>query len=144
MDKEKNINVIALAIHPKYAHAIISGEKKVEFRRNGVPRNITHILIYSTKPDQKIIGYCEVNDIVVATIQSLWKNFGKVGLINRDLFLSYYENYNQGTCYILKNPKKFKNPIPLNKCNLFKSPPQSFVYISSSEWKNIKRKLLVD
>ena len=41
-----------------YAHAILSGKKTVEFRRNGVPSNIQKIVIYSTNHDQKLLGYC--------------------------------------------------------------------------------------
>jgi len=60
MDKNKTKHVIALAINPVYAHAILSGKKTVEFRRNGVPTAIKNIVIYSTKPDQKLLGYCDV------------------------------------------------------------------------------------
>ena len=140
MDKRKNRNVIALSINPRYAHAFFSGEKTVEFRRNGTPVDITHIVVYSTSPDQKILGYCEVRDCVIAPPQILWRDFGKHGFINQDDFFSYYEGYPIGKCYLLKNPLMFLRPLPLTKCQSFSRSPQSFAYVTNNEWNNLKRK----
>ena len=64
--------MIALAINPVYARAILSGKKTVEFRRNGVPSNIRKIVIYSTKPDQELLGYCDVKECIVNSPEKLW------------------------------------------------------------------------
>ena len=140
MDKRKNRKVIALSIHPQYAHAILSGEKTVEFRRNGTPTDITHIVVYSTNPDQMILGYCEVNKCIEGPPVNLWKDFGKCGVINEKDFFSYYNDYEIGKCYLIKNPRLFLRPITLDKCQSFSTSPQSFVYVTNNEWKNLKRK----
>ena len=44
MDKRKTKDVVAIAIKPVFAHAILSGEKTVEFRKNGAPTNIKSIV----------------------------------------------------------------------------------------------------
>lgn len=140
MVKNKTKHVITLAINPIYAHAILSGKKTVEFRRNGVPSEIQKIVIYSTKPDQKIIGYCDVSRCVVDSPENLWQYFGDLGFISYDDFKNYYKGYEVGKCYILENPQIFKSPLPLEKCKTFSAPPQSFAYLDKNEWRNFRRR----
>lgn len=143
MDKGKNRNVIAIAIKPKFAHAILTGQKSVEFRRNGAPKDISHLVLYSTKPDQKILGYCEVRKCIVDTPNKLWENYGKYGFINKKDFKFYYEGYDIGRCYIINKSFEFLRPVPVFKCKSFKSAPQSFVYLEQNEWINFKRKKFI-
>jgi predicted transcriptional regulator len=135
-------NVIVLATKPNYAHAIISGEKKVEFRRNGTPINIKYIVVYSTTPDQQIIGYCEVATCVVASPQTLWEKYGTQGCISRKNFFIYYRGVTKGKCYIINKPQRFAKPILLKNCWSFSRAPQSFAYICKDEWQRLKRKKL--
>lgn len=132
--------MITLAINPVYAHAILSGEKTVEFRRNGVPSEIQKIVIYSTKPDQKIIGYCDVSMCVVDSPENLWQHFGNLGFISHNDFTNYYKGYEVGKCYMLKIPQILKNPLPLEKCKTFSAAPQSFAYLDKNEWRNLRRR----
>ena len=132
--------MITLAINPIYAHAILSGKKTVEFRRNGVPSEIQKIVIYSTKPDQKIIGYCDVSKCVVDSPENLWQHFGDLGFISHNDFNNYYKGYEVGKCYILKNPRIFKNPLTLEKCKTLSVAPQSFAYLDKNEWRNFRRR----
>lgn len=140
MDSRKTKKVIAVAISPKYAHAILSGKKSVEFRRNGTPTDILYIVLYSTNPEQKIIGYCEVNSCVVEPTQVLWRDFGKYGFIDEDAFNDYYKGQDTGKCYLITKSFKFTRPVSLSNCKSFTSAPQSFVYMKKTEWRNLKRK----
>lgn len=129
-----------MAVNPKYSRAILSGEKRVEFRRNGVPSDIKTIVLYSTKPDQKILGYCDVKGCIVDAPDKLWQNYGKFGFITRRDFKKYYNGYEVGKCFILDNPKKFCNPIPINRCKTLSTAPQSFAYLEKNEWRNFRRR----
>lgn len=140
MDKNKTKHVIALAINPVYAHAILAGKKTVEFRRNGVPSNIQKIVIYSTKPDQTILGYCDVSRCIVDSPDNLWRDFGELGYICYQDFYGYYEGYDVGKCYLIENPQILMSPLPLEKCKTFNTPPQSFTYLHKNEWRNLKRR----
>lgn len=140
MDKGKNRNVIAVAITPEFGHAILSGEKSVEFRRNGAPIDITHMVLYSTLPEQKLIGYCEVRHCVVASPQIIWREYGRFGCISEEAFLSYYAGENIGKCYIIEKAFRFVRPIALSQCKSFSRAPQSFVYVDRAEWRNLRRK----
>jgi len=137
-------DVVVFAIKPYYSHAIMSGKKSVEFRRNGTPTNVKHIVVYSTSPDQQIIGYCEVIECVVASPHTLWRKYGAQGGISRKDFFTYYEGVTKGKCYVLKKPQKFSRPILLKDCWSFSKAPQSFVYLLKDEWKRLKRKKLLE
>lgn len=140
MHKNIDRNVIVLAIKPHYANAIMCGKKKVEFRRNGTPVNIKYIVFYSTSPDKKIIGYCEVIKCDVSSPQILWKKYGVHGGILRKEFFKYYAGINNGKCYIIRKPRKFTRPILQKDFWSISTVPQSFAYLNKDEWKRLKRK----
>ncbi len=140
MDQRKTKHIIILAVNPIYARAILSGEKTVEFRRNGIPSEIKKIVIYSTKPDQIILGYCDVKECIIDSPDNLWKLYGGQGFINKKDFSTYYQGYEIGKCYILDNPKIFYNPITLNKCKTLSVAPQSFAYLNKNDWRNFRRR----
>jgi predicted transcriptional regulator len=118
----------------------MSGEKKVEFRRKGTPINVEHIVVYSTSPDQQIIGHCEVLKCVVASPHTLWRKYGAQGGISQNDFFLYYKGVTEGKCYILTKPQRYVRPILLKDCWSFSRPPQSFAYLLKNEWKRLKRK----
>jgi len=142
MDKAKTTDVIALSIKPVYANAILSGEKTVEFRKNGIPIEVKTIVLYSTQPEQKIVGYFDIKCCEVAPPSELWEKYGKFGHISFDDFNSYYKGKNWGKCFLVEGVYKFKRSIPLNRCKSFSKSPQSFAYLLKTEWKNMKRKKL--
>lgn len=140
MDQKKDRNVIILAIHPSYAHAVMSGNKTVEYRRNGVPVTVTHIVIYSTSPDQKILGFCEVVSCVEASPKELWNKFGLQGHISHAQFNAYFKGCAKGKCYVLSNPQIFSTPLLLKDCWSLSRPPQSFAYLTKNEWQRLKKR----
>lgn len=125
---------------PKFAYAILSGDKSVEFRRNGIPKEVSHMVLYSIKPEQKVIGYCEVKNCILDSPQALWRAFGKYGWISENDFYSYFENQSVGKCYLIEKSFAFIRPVPLSMCKSFSKSPQSFVYMNQNEWTNMKRK----
>ena len=117
-----------LSIKPIYAHAILNRKKKVEFRKQSFKRDIEKVYIYSSAPDQKILGYFTIQEIVSDTPQSLWKKFGHVGSIDKDSFFQYYNNHRIGYSYVIQKSVRFRIPIdPRLKFDKFVAP-QSFLY----------------
>lgn len=140
MNKTKMTDVIIIPIKPVYANAILSGEKTVEFRKNKIPTNIKTMVLYSTKQEQKIVGYFNVKDCEVAPPDELWRKYGRVGHISFNDFNSYYKGKKLGKCFLVKDVYQFKTPILLENCASISKAPQSFAYLLQSEWKYIKRK----
>lgn len=142
MAKKQDSNVIILSIHPQYIDAIFHGQKLVEFRKNGTPADIEHIIFYSTSPDQLILGYSGINRCVVASPKTLWEQFNAIGGIEKPAYDHYFKGSKRGKCFVLDQPCKLLNPMSISSLGL-KGPPQSFSYISRTIWQKVKRRKLV-
>lgn len=121
------MNVI-LSIKPKYANAILNGEKKVEFRKLVFKKEIKRVYIYSSSPEQRIIGYFTIDNIVSDTPKKLWQKFKQVGSINEDDFFEYFANKEIGYSINIKTYSRFKKAI--NPKDIFENfvAPQSYMY----------------
>ncbi len=121
------MNVI-LSIKPHYAHSILSGKKKVEFRKAKFKSEVKKIYIYSSAPDQRIIGYFLVKEILSDKPANLWNKYNEVGSISKEDFFEYYSDKEIGYSILIDKVFKFKNPI--DPKTLFENftPPQSFCY----------------
>jgi predicted transcriptional regulator len=119
---------VLLSIKPKYANAILAGEKLVEFRKLVFKKPIERVYIYSSAPEQRIIGYFIIEDIIADTPKELWKQFNKVGSIAEEDFFEYFANKKIGYSIKIKSVNRFrksKNPKEIFE-NFF--PPQSYMY----------------
>jgi len=119
---------VLLSIKPKYARAILAGEKEVEFRKTRFAKQVEKVYIYSSSPDQKILGHFVIENIIADTPEKLWKKFKNVGSINRADFFEYFENKDLAYAIKIKSYKKYKSPI--NPKDIFKkfTAPQSYIY----------------
>lgn len=123
------MNVI-LSIKPQYAWAILNGEKKVEFRKNLFKKKVNKVFIYSSAPDQLLIGYFSVKHIDIDSPLRLWKKYAAVGCIEKKDFFNYYLNKPQGISLIIDEVVKFKKPIEPSRIFEKFYPPQSYQYCS--------------
>lgn len=119
---------VLLSIKPKYANAILAGEKLVEFRKLVFKREIERVYIYSSSPEQMIIGYFTIEDIISDTPVELWKQFSKVGSIAKEDFFEYFANKEVGYSIKIKSVNRFRKSK--NPKEIFKNfvPPQSYMY----------------
>ncbi|MBM9616315.1 ASCH domain-containing protein [Desulfobulbus rhabdoformis] len=140
MDKATRSDVIMISIHPKFAHAIFRGEKKVEFRKLNIPRHVEHVVMYVTAPEGKIAGYFSVKDVIEANPSELWRKFKKVSGTTEDFFFGYYGNQDAGLGLLVDRVEVFKNPIALDQIATGCRPPQSFTYVDNNLWKALKRR----
>ncbi|MCU0288890.1 MAG: ASCH domain-containing protein [Acidobacteria bacterium] len=126
------INVI-LSIKPEFADAILSGKKKVEFRKTLFKKDVEKVFIYSTAPVKRITGYFTINEIIESPPFELWEKFGKRGFINEVDFFNYFKNKETGFSICIDMINKFSEAIdPFVEIENF-VPPQSFRYISENE-----------
>lgn len=142
MVKAADRNVIMISIHPKFAHAIFRGEKKVEFRKLNIPKSIEYIVLYVTAPESKVAGYFRVKDVVEASAAELWKRFRDVSGTTEEFFFNYYGEEGQGRGFVVEDVNVLQNPIPLDRFDGGEGkPPQSFTYINGKTWgRLLKRK----
>jgi predicted transcriptional regulator len=120
-----------LAIQPKYSDAIFAGDKYVEFRKRGFKQPVKLVVVYTSSPVKKVIGYFSIGKIVCKTPQELWDEFGAVGSISKDAFFEYYQGKTKAFGIVIERAEEFEKPISLKRLGRDWVPPQSFRYISS-------------
>lgn len=103
MANSKNHRVVFLPIKPEFAHKIINGEKNIEFRKKFSNQNVETIVIYSSSPEQKIIGFAKIDSIVIDTPDSLWNQFSHQGGIDKNRFYTYF--YGKVIKELIRNAK---------------------------------------
>jgi type I restriction enzyme S subunit len=128
---------VLISIKPKYVEKIISKEKTYEFRRNVFKKKVKNVVIYSTSPEKKIIGYFKPNKIIKDTPQNLWKNFHKVAGISKKDFFKYFDGKDEGFALKIDDLEVFDNHISTDKIDNFKAP-QSFKYLNNEDMNQLK------
>jgi predicted transcriptional regulator len=132
---------ILLSIHPSHAEKIITGEKRMEFRRSWTVVPVEVIVIYATSPVQRIVAVAEVKQVFFGSRTSLW-NLAKKreGGISRGELFSYLEGKKKafaielGRVYAINGGG---NPISLFGKDF--RPPQSFRYLKEDEYQKINK-----
>ena len=128
-----------LPIKPKYAEKILTGEKRVEFRKVDFKRDINRIIIYSSSPVKRIVAICDVKQIKKYSPSKLWEMYKSIGGISLAEYTSYYHGKKYGIAIEIENIRVLKKPIKLEDVVYIKSVPQSFMYIDCYIAENISR-----
>ncbi len=125
------MNSIMLSIHPRFAHLIMSGEKRFEFRTRVARTAISRIVVYATFPECRVIGEVSVKDVLCNTPESIWEHTAEAAGINQVAFFDYFQNRDKAYAYSLHSPLKYAVPKELSDFGIA-LPPQSFVYLNKS------------
>ncbi len=129
---------VILSIKPKYANAIMEGLKKVEFRKKIFKRKVEKIFVYSSSPEQKIIGFFTIKEIIEDTPLNLWNKYEEVGGIKKEDFFEYYKNSEKGFSIVINKVHKFDNgKTPTDFFEKF-CAPQSYIYLEEEIANNIE------
>lgn len=127
--------VALISIHPVYAAMLLSGEKKLEFRRRWSARSVETLFIYATAPVQRIVGFAKVARVTQGTPTQLWRltKEMKGGVTRRKLF-TYLAGRKTGVAIEIKKVTLFPGGVDPRVClgREFR-PPQSFRYLSDRE-----------
>ncbi len=122
------MNVI-LSVKPKYARAIIDGEKRYEFRKVIFKRrDIERVFIYASSPQKRILGSFAVGQIIHEHPRQLWERCNGSGGIGKEAFFEYFRGKETGYAIGIENLKTFDEPVdPRSSLPAFNAP-QSFCY----------------
>ncbi|MGI5819540.1 MAG: ASCH domain-containing protein [Armatimonadota bacterium] len=134
--------IVLLALHPRYAEAIFNGNKKVEFRRRSFRREVSHVVIYSTKPVAGITGVFSVEAVEKAPPAQLWARYADVAGLSESSFLSYYHGAESGVAIEVGDCRALDHPVDLSALPGDVCAPQSFRYITQDELPLELRSLL--
>jgi predicted transcriptional regulator len=109
----------------------MDGTKGVEFRKTPFARTPTHVLAYASSPTMRLLGYFDVSDVVVDSVDALWARYADVGGVTESDFREYYAGRDRGVALVVGRVHAFADPLPLAVLGLT-TPPQSFMYIEPS------------
>lgn len=128
-----------LAIHSRYARAILAGTKTVEFRKRAMAPDIQDVLLYETAPTRAIIGEFRLETTVQDVPTELWEHFGEVGYIDRRDFFRYFGDASSGVAYRISSVRAFVSPVRLDEVDVPIAAPQSFIYVDGETGATIRR-----
>lgn len=121
---------ILLSIKPHYANKIFNKNKAYEYRRVIFKnKDIKKIIVYSSSPEQKVIGEFEIQEIISGCPKIIWEKTKHQSGITEDEFLSYSNNTKEIHAIKIKKAIRYKKPLSLIENFKVKFPPQSFVYL---------------
>jgi len=120
-----------MAIHQRWAEAIMNGQKRVEFRKRRLADDITVVLVYATAPVSKIVGRFTVRQVVSGSPVSIWDEYGSAGVIEHDAFFSYYDGTESAVAIVVGEAVRFDEPVALDQIEPKPSVPQSFAYLTA-------------
>jgi predicted transcriptional regulator len=124
-----------ISIHPEHVAKILSGEKRLEFRRVWATRPLNRLLIYSTTPTKRLVAVANIKQTIVGSPNALWTSSQKIGGgITRQQLFDYLDG------------KQKAFALELSKVNVFGTglypsivfgrgfrAPQSFRYLVENE-----------
>lgn len=125
--------IALMAIHVEFAEAILKGEKRVEFRKRPLRPEVTHVVMYATKPVGATLGVFSVQRQVTGSPRELWARFASVGGISRGRFFEYFAGHDMGTAIEVEGVVPFDPPVSLTAFVGSGRPPQSFVYLNDDQ-----------
>lgn len=125
-----------ISIRPNFANKILSGEKKLEFRRRWTTKPIEYLVIYSSSPVQRIVAVASIIGVTEGTETALWDLAKeRKGGVTRKLIREYFADRETGFAIELGEILKFPERVnPRSKFPNFR-PPQSFRYLDEDEYE---------
>ena len=130
--------VVLVSIHPKFAGAIMTGEKQVEFRKTGFTLAATHVVVYASSPVRQVLGYFCVSGIDHGTPQELWSRYRARSGIDHADYMAYYSRSRRAIAILIGAVSCLEEPLELNALEYGLSPPQSFSYVSEQTFEAIR------
>jgi predicted transcriptional regulator len=115
---------VLMSIRPEYAEAILSGAKIYELRRRRPSFAAgSRVVVYSSSPDQKLLGTFEAGEVHEAEPKALWEVVREEACITAEAFDAYFEGCRVAYAIEIRAPTRLV-PKPLRI-----RPPQSYLFL---------------
>lgn len=121
---------ILLSIKPEYVEKIFNRTKKYEFRKRMPYKQVDKVIVYSTAPEQSVVGEFEVLEIIAEKPSPLWEKTKKEAGISRAKFREYFHGCKNAYAYKIGRVTLYEIPKKLNEFGIIQAP-QSFVYLKN-------------
>ena len=127
---------VLISIKPEFVEKIISHEKRYEFRRRIFKKEVKNVIIYSTAPSKKIVGYFELENIIKDSPLNLWNSCSDFAGIDEKDFFNYFLGISKGFALKIGHLELFENFVDTENLDDFRAP-QSFKYIDDESFEKL-------
>lgn len=126
---------VLISIHPKYVNKILDGSKRVEFRRVWATQKVSHLVIYSTSPEMKVVATVEIADVLQECQTNLWEAAKKYGGgLTRKELRAYFSGLSKGYALVLDKVKPLTRHLTLAELGNGIKAPQSYAYLTKDQF----------
>ena len=123
------MKAVLLSIKPEFAHKIFEGSKKFEFRKQVFKdTSVKKVIVYSSSPEQKVIGEFEIETILSDTPNNIWIQTKLYSGISQEFYDEYFKGRDNAYAIKVASTKKYHKEKSLADYNV-QSAPQSFAYV---------------
>ena len=123
------MKAVLLSIKPEFAHRIFEGSKKFEFRKQVFKdTSVKKVIVYSSSPEQKVIGEFEIEAILSDTPDNIWIQTKLYSGISQEFYDEYFKGRDNAYAIKVASTKKYRKEKSLADYNV-QSAPQSFAYV---------------
>ncbi len=124
------MKAVLLSIKPEFAHKIFDGSKKYEFRKQVFKDlSIKKVIVYSSSPEQKVIGEFEIEAILNDSPDKIWNQTKLYSGISQEFFENYFEGRDKAYAIKVASTKRYRKEKSLADFNIY-AAPQSFAYVN--------------
>ncbi|MFG2803680.1 hypothetical protein [Streptomyces pseudovenezuelae] len=125
---------LLLSLHPRFATAILTGNKTVELRRQrvAVPPG-TPVIIYATSPVMALTGTARLAGVDTAAPGQIWRRHRTNCGISKAEYTAYMNGADRASALLLDTPRPLSSPVPLDHLRTTSAfhPPQSYRYLTA-------------
>ena len=126
--EQRTSTAILLSIKPHYASAILSGDKKFEYRRAlHTARDLDRVILYASSPTKKVVGEFWIAAIHSMELEELWRQTREHAGVERAFFDAYFHDRTIGHALEVGACWQYPEPLDLEMAVGLRKPPQSFL-----------------
>lgn len=133
---------ILISIRPRFARAILEGNKTIELRRGRMLTAAGSLLVlYSSSPVKAVVATARLYKVEEATPQQMWPRVrGGAGVV-REEYDRYFRNAQRAFALHLRDVLEIHVPYTLAEMRMSPriAPPQSFRYVTASQVELLTR-----
>lgn len=123
------MKAVLLSIKPEFAHKIFDGTKKYEFRKQIFKdSSIKKVIVYSSSPEQKVIGEFKIDTILRDTPSAIWLQTRDYSGISQAFYDEYFRGRQNAYAIKVASTRIYEQKKNLSDFDII-YPPQSFAYV---------------
>ncbi len=129
---------LLMSIKPRFAEAIMSGQKKVEVRRRFSEKwEGATVGVYSTRPQASLLGRVLISKVIRSNPSFIWKEYGAAMGCSHEEYLGYVGESKEAVAIVIDEPRPFLSPVPMSQIEYWLKdspvPPQSYCLVDSED-----------